>query len=138
VAKCDLGACAEALEDLTRAIQLAPRDATAFMTRGWAKGMLGDYQGEIEDNTRAIQLNPKLAEAYANRSLSKYQRGDFLGAIDDATVALSLQPQMGLGYYYRGLAYIALQRPEEGGTDLKRAQILLPDSADEIAKVLQN
>jgi tetratricopeptide (TPR) repeat protein len=125
------------IRDLTRAIELNPNDAIAFMSRGWAKGLTGDYKGEIEDNTRAIQLNPKYAEAYGNRGVAKYLSSDYSGAIDDLTVALSLDQQMGVGYYYRGQAYLALKRPEEGRKDLKRAQELLPQAADDIGQQLQ-
>jgi len=51
---------------------------------------------------------------------------------------LSLQPQMGLGYYYRGLAYLAINRTAEARADLVQAQVLLPEYGDEIGKLLQN
>jgi hypothetical protein len=44
---------------------------------------------------------------------------------------------MGLGYYYRMLAYLTLKMTVKGREDLKRAQELLPQAADDIGKLLQ-
>ena len=68
---------ADAIADLTAAIQLNP-DSTAaywaYTTRGTAYLRWGDYEKAIADCTAAIQLKPDLADAYFTRSSAYAKR----------------------------------------------------------------
>lgn len=58
-----------AIEDLDKAIKLAPDFAHLYYNRGNLKCLAGDMADAIEDYTKAIALNPDLAQAYYNRGL---------------------------------------------------------------------
>ena len=57
----------QTINDYNKAIELNPKDATAYVNRGIAYNALGNYQQAINDYNKAIELNPKDAEAYYNR-----------------------------------------------------------------------
>ena len=59
-----LGRIDEALEHLTRAIELAPRDAAALASRGDLLTDMGEYEAAAHDYEQAIAINPKFADAY--------------------------------------------------------------------------
>ncbi|HEX7414509.1 MAG TPA: tetratricopeptide repeat protein, partial [Bacteroidia bacterium] len=58
-----------AIEDYTKAIELNPKYANAYMVRGMCKDELKDYNGSIQDYNKAIELNPKYTDAYMARGL---------------------------------------------------------------------
>src|SRR5947209_1204907 len=60
-----------AIADYTKAIEINPRYAGAYINRGVARKMKGDFDGAIADYDRAISLNPRLKEAYNNRGLAR-------------------------------------------------------------------
>ena len=51
------------LADASRAIELDPSDATAFLDRGGAEELKADYANALKDLTRALELDPKSDEA---------------------------------------------------------------------------
>ena len=53
-----------AIADYTKAIEINPDFADAFLNRGMVKAKLGDNQGAISDYDRAIEINPKFVIAY--------------------------------------------------------------------------
>ena len=59
LAKADLGDKKEAIEDYTKAIEIDPKNASAYHNRGLAKVDLGDEKGALEDYVKAIELNPR-------------------------------------------------------------------------------
>lgn len=59
LAELQLEKWSEAKDDLTRAIELDPRDAGAFASRGMARKALGDYDGLLLDAAQAAKLSPK-------------------------------------------------------------------------------
>ena len=52
------------IEDYTKAIQINPKNAKAYNSRGTVYYSKGLYDKAIEDYTKAIQINPQYAEAY--------------------------------------------------------------------------
>ena len=72
-----------AIADLTKAIEINPMLADAFVIRGSAKFSLKDDQGAIADYTKAIEINPQYADAYNNRGLVRELVNDLEGACDD-------------------------------------------------------
>ena len=55
-----------AINDLTKAIELKPNNASAYINRGSAHYEKAEFNRAIADFTRAIELNPKSALAYCN------------------------------------------------------------------------
>ena len=80
----------EAREAYTRAIELDPKYAWAFMNRGVAYGRLGNHQQAIRDFDRAVELDPKYADAYLNRGVYYGKLGDQGQEIRDYKTAATL------------------------------------------------
>ena len=70
-----VGVSKAALESLTKylAIELAPKFAAAYDSRGYARSKKGEYEKAIADFDKAIDLgrgDPNVAGAYMNRGLA--------------------------------------------------------------------
>jgi tetratricopeptide (TPR) repeat protein len=118
-----------AIADFTRAIELDPRDAEAWMNRGAARGRLGQLDEAIADMDRAIALRPDFALAYQNRGVSRGMKGDHAGAIDDYTRAIELMPRLAQAWGARGIERGAGDDHEGAIADLTRAIEIAPDVA---------
>jgi tetratricopeptide (TPR) repeat protein len=81
----------KAIADETKAIEIDPKFAEAYVNRGIAYLAKGEHDKAIADFTKAIQLKPDLAEAYYNRGVSYERLGRKAEAIADyrSTLALS-------------------------------------------------
>ena len=82
-----------AITDFSKAIEINPQDASAFLNRGVAKTKLGDYPGSIADFTKALEINPQYANALHNRGAAKAALGDYQGAIADYNKAIEVDPK---------------------------------------------
>lgn len=67
----------KALKFLNKAIELYPRFAEAYYSRGlaYAKGK-GNYDRAISDFSKAIELDPRNARFYYDRGLTWFKKGD--------------------------------------------------------------
>lgn len=73
----------EAIDDLTRAAELAPDLAYIYFNRANLYAYSGDMPAAYEDYTRALELAPYLADAYFNRGLVQiYMKDTQKGIID--------------------------------------------------------
>jgi len=91
-----------AIADFTKAIQLEPALAVAYLNRGRAKAVKGDLDGAIADSTKAIEFKPDDKFAYILRGSVKHDRGDLEGAIADYTKVIQLKPDDTFAYVHRG------------------------------------
>ena len=65
-----------AIADYDKALELDPKDATAYNNRGFTYDKKGDYDKAIADYNKALELDPKDATAYNNRGIHlRQQRG---------------------------------------------------------------
>lgn len=78
----------EAIAEATRAIQLSPNLAPAYVLRASNYGNLRRWQQEADDCTAAIRLAPQFADPYVLRASAYNRLGEHRKAIDDATAAL--------------------------------------------------
>ena len=69
-----------ALDDFTRAVELAPRNALYWNRRGALLGETNQFAKAIADFDRALAIDPTLAAAFANRGLAKV----WLNRLDEA------------------------------------------------------
>ena len=95
----------EAIQDLTKVIELNPEDAEAYYFRGFTHYSQGEHKHAIEDFTKAIELNPGDAEVYHFRGFIYYNQGEHEHAIKDFTKAIELNPDYAEAYLVRGAAY---------------------------------
>jgi len=94
-----------ALDDFCEAIEIDPKLAQAYNSRGRVYGSRGDYEKAINDFDLALQLDPRLEEAYYSRGRVFAARGDNANAIADYSAALKINPYDAQAYFYRGSAY---------------------------------
>jgi serine/threonine-protein kinase len=86
-----------ARDSALKALQIEPRLATAYATRGHIKMQFDrDWEGAEADFTRAIELDPKLSEPHRYRGVLSGMRGDFDRALEDLRQAQELEPLLTL------------------------------------------
>jgi tetratricopeptide (TPR) repeat protein len=66
IARFALNKFPEAIDDFTEAIQLDPKNAIAYRSRGNAWGVKKEYDKAIKDYDEAIRLKPNYADAHNN------------------------------------------------------------------------
>jgi lipoprotein NlpI len=142
---------AQAIEALDEAIRLAPRSDSAFLRRGEAFFIQGDYDRAIKDFNDAIELGspttPVLRwhgqdyhefavfnegnrpEALRWRGLAYQEQRHYDRAIKDFSEAIRLAPDDTLAYVGRGTAYLRNGELSLAITDYSKAIRLDPDHA---------
>jgi zinc protease len=120
---------AGALADFTRAIEVDPRFAAAYVNRSVCRLQQGDVDGAVADCTKAIELDPKISLAYSNRGAARISKGDLAAALADFTEALRLDPASTQSYNNRGV--VRLQQGDIDGAvaDWTKAIELNPGNA---------
>ena len=89
------------LADYTKAIELDPKSAMAYINRGVAYAKLKQYEKAIADFTRAIELDPKSASVYIRRGYAYVQLNQYDKAITDYNRAIELDPKSAKAYNNR-------------------------------------
>lgn len=135
----------EAINDYTNAINLKPKKANMYNTRGWTKYLFGQleteqgntteaqklYQETISDVNEALRLKSKgkrYRSAFLHtRGAAKVGLGDHSGAIEDFSECIQLNPKKALYYHDRGKAKEALNQHEEAKADFQKAKELDPN-----------
>src|SRR3989338_3734325 len=118
-----------AIEAYTKAIQLDPNYADAYINRGNAYADKGQYDRAIEDYNRAIALDPNLAQAYNNRGNAYKNKGQYDRAIEDYNRAIALDPNLAQAYNNRGNAYADKGQYDRAIEDYNKAIALDPNDA---------
>lgn len=88
------------IEDNTKAIELNPKNDTAYNIRGHYR----DDSSSIKDFNKAIDLNPSYAEAYYNRGMYYYHFNKYKEAIENYNKVIELNPKNEYAYLFRGYA----------------------------------
>jgi tetratricopeptide (TPR) repeat protein len=120
----------KAVSDSTAAIQLMPKNASAYFNRGHAYRELGDNDKAINDYTVAIQLDPKHERAYYNRAIVYNNNRQYKLAIRDSTVAIHLNPKDPDAYHNRGFYHLKTGDFDKAIADFSQAIRLNPRSAN--------
>lgn len=88
-----IGDVAGAVEDATKAIELAPNQDDAYRLRAGWRANLKDNEGALKDYNKAVQLNPSV-DNYKNLATFKADTlKNFEGALDDATKCIQAYPR---------------------------------------------
>ena len=117
---------AGALEDLTRALELAEDPASALLDRAHLHRGLGDVESALADYGRFLDLHPEAPEGWEARGALRRRIGDPEGALADAERALALAPDSTSALALRGMALEDLGDFEGMFRDLRRAVELDP------------
>jgi tetratricopeptide (TPR) repeat protein len=83
-----------ALEEISRASQLAPKDGDIRADFGLALELVGRIPEAIEQFHEALQMNPDNAEAHANLGLALLASGEPRESIPEFEIALRLKPEL--------------------------------------------
>ena len=124
------GQDSEAIQDLTKAIELRPDYADAYCFRGRAYRSQGEHDRAIQDSTKAIELKPDYAEAYYIRGAAYIIQGEHDRAIQDSTKAIELKPDYANAYLARGAAYYSKGEYDHAIEYLTKAIELKPELAE--------
>lgn len=81
-----------ALLDLTRCVELAPRNWKAFNNRGRLFTEMKEFDKAIADHSAAIAVNPREPALFLNRGNTYLLKGDKARAAEDYDRALALAP----------------------------------------------
>lgn len=119
------------ISDCTAVIDSAPQDtdklAQAYLKRGMARRLAGEFRAAIDDYTQAIRYKPDYAEAYANRAFAYFALRHYDEAIQDYSGLIRLRPNDAEGYSGRGGAYLEKKEYLKAVSDLSEALRLRPD-----------
>jgi tetratricopeptide (TPR) repeat protein len=82
-----------AFADMTRAIDLDPRNPELYVLRGQIVILLYDWDRVLVDYNTAIELDPEFAKAYFYRGILYYSLLDRENALIDFEQAIELSPE---------------------------------------------
>ena len=119
----------EAITANTKAIQLNPKYALAYVNRSFAYLNLRNYQKTLEDSNKAIELNPKYSRAYVNRGAAYRNLGNYRQAIEDSNKAIELDPKNSMAYVSRAIAYSQIGNYQQTLEDSNKAIELNPKNS---------
>ena len=80
----------QAFSELTRAIEIKPTDAHAYVSRGVAYGNKGEYDLAVADYSKAVEIDPMITDAYRGRAGAYYYKGEYDKAWKDVYKAQAL------------------------------------------------
>ncbi|MCE6988294.1 tetratricopeptide repeat protein [Dyadobacter sp. CY323] len=90
-----MGKSEEALDDLTYAISISPKNADSYVDRGRIKEELDDIVGASKDYNQAILLQPSNSLAFLRRgNMRLFSTYDYWGAVSDLDRVLKLSPAL--------------------------------------------
>ncbi|ORZ39034.1 hypothetical protein BCR44DRAFT_33344 [Catenaria anguillulae PL171] len=111
---------AQAIQEYTKGIALAPRMAKAYYHRGVCNMAAGAMASGLDDINEAIRLDQKMFEAYLMRASHYERQGKFADGVEDCTTAIRLEPATIRGYLYRGLLLCKLRQYQAAVADFSR------------------
>jgi tetratricopeptide (TPR) repeat protein len=117
----------EAIVHFTRALEVSPQLANAYLERGVSYAYLNENDQALADLAQAIALNPNLAHAHSARGSIFRVRGDFQQAMLEFSDSLTIEPNLD-AFYERGETYEALNQHQNAIDDYDRAIAVMQDS----------
>ncbi len=120
-----------AIDDLTRALALAPDDPTLYMARGWVYSVVGRDKDALADQRRAVELAPTEATAWSNLARCLTEVGEVQAAAQAYDRALAIDGRLAVIWSNRGRFRRDRLGDRKGAIeDLSRAIQLEPGSAE--------
>jgi tetratricopeptide (TPR) repeat protein len=127
----------QAIAEYTLAIQNNPNDIDAYIRRGTAYAMKGDFARAMADQNTAIQLNPTYPIAYASRGDVHYQRGQYDGALVDYSYAIQLDNRYAYAHFNRMYLYMNAEQYDLAIADCNRLIVIGESPYNSIAEVMK-
>jgi tetratricopeptide (TPR) repeat protein len=113
VTRMRLGNLTGAIEDLSTAITLAPRDPVLFYNRGNVLVAAGHPELAIGDYTRAVEINPLYARAWFNRGSARALARQHEAAVADWRHAMEIEPDPWTRYSMQRSARLTAAMPAD-------------------------
>lgn len=111
-----------ASKDLTKAIEITPKDPALFASRARANLELGKVAEALDDYTQAIALSDRPhAGLYEARGLVYSRIGESDKAIADFSKSIECDPQKSTAYVDRGLEYLVAKKYTGALDDFSKA-----------------
>jgi tetratricopeptide (TPR) repeat protein len=123
---------AEALADLSRAVELNPNSATAFGRRGQAYKEIGWYDLALADFDRSVEIKPD-SWSIGHRGQTYRLLRQYEDALADSNNSVELAPSNGWAITGRGKVYQDMGRHKEALADFERVIELDPHSGQAVA-----
>jgi hypothetical protein len=115
-----------AVDSLTRALDLNPKDYQAYNERGAAYTWLDKDNEAVRDFSQAVALNDRYSVAYRNRGAAYLRLGKLDEAVRDFSRAIELNDRYARAYLGRSDAYARLGKRKEAQADHRKALELDP------------
>jgi len=93
------------IKELSFAIEIDPKDAFAFASRGKAHLQEGDHNRAISDLGRAIELYPNYPLAYLERARAYVAINEHIKSLSDYSKSIELNPKEGIAFIERGFIF---------------------------------
>ncbi|XOV93163.1 MAG: tetratricopeptide repeat protein [Bacteroidota bacterium] len=119
-----------AIEDFTKASEIAPQNEEIYYLRGVCKSNINEKAAAMVDYNRALKLNPNYAEVYYEKAYIYLQDQNPVEAIKALDKVLELQPNMAAAYVSRGTAKCMMEDIDGANKDWRRAKELGIDYSD--------
>lgn len=113
----------------SKAIEINPKYAEAYVGRGSCLVMMGHLREGLSDLDRAAKLKPSMADAdalYYWRGNAKLGLKDYQGALKDLNRALQLKPDLAAAYHDRAIVKNRLNDPQGAIADYDKTLGLAP------------
>ena len=107
----------KALKCFTKAIELDPNAADAYHERGQVYYELQEYAAVIADSEKALHIRPDIKHAYFNIAISHYRLDKYAASIQNFDKMIALYPQDFEALYWRGMAYMKVNKMKEACAD---------------------
>ena len=116
-----------AIPDHDKAIELNPRNSSAYMNRGNAvSNHLKNYERAIADYSRAIEISPNSWAVYYNRGRSYIARKDWPQALSDLDKTIALHASFHHSYNLRSFVHSSTGNYEQAILDAGKAIEIAP------------
>jgi tetratricopeptide (TPR) repeat protein len=116
-----------AIASYTNLIRLSPRNAAAFVRRGFSYHYTGKVEEAYKDYATAVQLSPELkSESYIKCMLDTVEKDNASDVLSNCTKTINEFRSFSLAYYKRGVAYRELNNLASALGDFTRSIELYP------------
>ncbi len=113
----DLGRHQEAVDRLTKAIALDPKNAMALADRGIAHAHLDQRDAAKADFDAAATLDPRNYVVFQGRGFLAEHADQPQEAVDQFSAALAIKPDSTFALWHRAMAYRALNKDDQALAD---------------------
>lgn len=114
----------QAINHLTRAIEINSDFALAYANRANSYNQINEFENSLRDVEKAIELEPNLEWPYSIKGNVLTKKGDFVEAERTLNKAIEINNNSGAAHFYRGYFYEETKRHDDSIKDYLKAEEL--------------